>query len=212
MTSSSSSHLTIEDAGRNFQDFSEEHVKCCSNTLIAKNQRWIMQWYERCSFAELKALQAAEIWGKRKFQPQWNGSICGQVLSQEPCISLSKAAAGLKQMGKLPPDQLKSYLKVSMQRPWSIKKTQKQPLHPYILKDQTTQPHQTLKHQLDLTWYYLSRDKEPRAERLWKPFEKMLVCSRIKQLEPRVKDKEPPKNKHMLLPLLYELRPLCHQC
>ena len=152
-----------------------------------------------------------------KFGAKENSSLNGisqSVVRSYPksCISLSKAAAGLKQMGKLPPDQLKSYLKVSMQRPWSIKKTQKQPLHPYILKDQTTQPHQTLKHQLDLTWYYLSRDKEPRAERLWSHLKKMLVCSRIKQLEPRVKDKEPPKNKHMLLPLLYELRPLCHQC
>ena len=62
-------------------------------------------------FSELKALQAAEIWGKRKFQPQWNQSICVPVLSKS-CISSSKAAAGLKQMGKLPPDQLKSYLKV----------------------------------------------------------------------------------------------------
>ena len=65
-----------------------------------------------------------------------------------------KAAAGLKQMGKLPPDQLKSYLKVGA----TVKHLKEKNCYTSytrmnILKDQTTQPHQTLKHQLDLTWY-----------------------------------------------------------
>lgn len=181
MTSSSSSHLTIEDAGRNFQDFSEEHVKCCSNTLIAKNQRWIISWYEsyeRCSF-ELKALQAAEIWGKRKFQPQFFIRKNLWSLHFVESKLFFQAAAGLKQMGKLPPDQLKSYLSfVEGQRPWSMKrKQQKQPLHPYtrIYSYPQGSDHPTtsdLEASTPSDLIYLSRDKEPRAERLWSHLKK----------------------------------------